>query len=508
MKNVMTSTIPARENNMGNCNPIILAIMIAYMLLNVVVGIAYSRYSANKNNMSAEKKYFIGGRGMSGLLLAMTTMATYLSVSSFISGPGAAGMTYGYAQVWVASVQIPVTFLVLGVLGNKLALVSRKTGAVTIAGYLKARYKSPALVLITSILLVLFFIVQMVAQFKGGATLIQSITGLDYKYSLLIFALIVIIYTSFGGFAAVAITDVIQGFIMCAGTFLLLFFVLKAGGGLSSIDASLQDKLPNVYDNLFAIYTPGTLLSFWILVGFGTLGLPQTAVRAMSFKDTKSLRRAMWISTLTCTFVVVGMHLAGLWAGAITPEKSILTSDYFIPGIVQQIMPVGLAGIFLAAPMAAVMSTTDSLLLSASASIVKDIWKDFIIKDESTWYEKNFSKISIISTAVIGLLVMLITMYPLDIIFFINLFAMGGLECTFFWPLLGGLFWEKGTKHAAICSSIVAVFVYVITQKWIHIAGMGGVVWGLLAGGIAYFATGFVTSRKHPIDQDIKDKCF
>ena len=77
---------------------------------------------------------------MNGLLLAMTTMATYTSVSSFISGPGAAGLTYGYAQAWIATVQVPITFLVLGVLGNKLALVSRRTGAVTVVGYLKARY--------------------------------------------------------------------------------------------------------------------------------------------------------------------------------------------------------------------------------------------------------------------------------------------------------------------------------------------------------------------------------
>ena len=88
---------------------------------------------------SSEKKFFIGGRNMNGLLLAMTTMATYTSVSSFISGPGAAGLTYGYAQAWIATVQVPITFLVLGVLGNKLALVSRRTGAVTVVGYLKAR---------------------------------------------------------------------------------------------------------------------------------------------------------------------------------------------------------------------------------------------------------------------------------------------------------------------------------------------------------------------------------
>ena len=221
---------------------IILAIFIVYLALNAAIGIIFSNRQNKKQHTSSEKKFFIGGRNMNGLLLAMTTMATYTSVSSFISGPGAAGLTYGYAQAWIATVQVPITFLVLGVLGNKLALVSRRTGAVTVVGYLKARYKSDVLVIVTSLLMVAFFMAQMIGQFTGGATLISSITGLDHVVSLLIFGAVVIIYTSFGGFSAVAITDTIQGIIMCVGTFLLLFFVLKAGGGLAGIDAGLAQN--------------------------------------------------------------------------------------------------------------------------------------------------------------------------------------------------------------------------------------------------------------------------
>lgn len=362
---------------MSQKQTMILVIFLAYLIINVVLGLLLGKKQVAGSTLSSEKNFFIGGRRMSGLVLAMTTMATYTSVSSFVSGPGAAGMTYGYAQAWIAAVQVPVTFLVLGVLGNKMAITSRRTGAVTVVGYLKARYKSDALVIVTSLLMVAFFMAQMIGQFTGGATLISSITGLDHTTALLIFGAIVIIYTALGGFAAVAVTDTIQGIIMCIGTFLLLFFVLRAGGGLAGIDAGLQQNLPDVYDNLFAKYPPGTLLSFWVLVGFGTLGLPQTAVRAMGFKDTKSLHSAMWIGALTCSFVICGMHIAGAWAGALLePDAGLATSDYFIPYIVQQIMPTGFAGIFLAAPMAAVMSTADSLLILACATILKDLWKN------------------------------------------------------------------------------------------------------------------------------------
>ncbi len=495
---------------MSKNQTVILGIFVGYLVLNAIIGILFSRREASASNLSSDKKYFIGGRSMNGLLLAMTTMATYTSVSSFISGPGAAGLTYGYAQAWIATVQVPVTFLVLGVLGNKLALVSRRTGSVTVVGYLKARYKSDALVIITSLLMVAFFIAQMISQFTGGATLIASITGLGHVSSLLIFGAVVIAYTAFGGFSAVAITDTIQGIIMCIGTFLFLFFVLRAGGGMAGIDAGLQANLPGVYDNLVSIYRPGTLLSFWVLVGFGTLGLPQTAVRAMGFKNTKSLHSAMWIGALTCSFIIVGMHMAGTWAGALVDTTNLPTSDYFVPYIIQQIMPVGLAGTFLAAPMAAVMSTADSLLILASAAIVKDLWRNYIVKDDPAKiesYNKNVSMFSRIFTLILGVVVIILTINPPDIIFFLNLFAMGGLECTFFWPLIGGLFWKKGTKQAAIISSLGAAATYIFCYYNVTVGGVNAVVWGLLAGGILYFLVGNITG-KNGLDQDIMDKCF
>ena len=450
---------------------IILTIFVIYLALNAIIGIVFSKRQGSKQNVSSEKKFFIGGRNMNGLLLAMTTMATYTSVSSFISGPGAAGLTYGYAQAWIATVQVPVTFLVLGVLGNKLAMVSRRTGAVTVVGYLKARYKSDALVIITSLLMVAFFMAQMIGQFTGGATLISSITGLNHVVSLLIFGAVVIIYTSFGGFSAVAITDTIQGIVMCIGTFLFIFFVF---------------------------------------VGFGTLGLPQTAVRSMGFKNTKSLHSAMWIGALTCSFIIVGMHMAGTWAGALVDTNNLPTSDYFIPYIVQKIMPVGLAGTFLAAPMAAVMSTADSLLILASAAIVKDLWRNYVVKDNPekiASYNKNVGKLSTLVTFAFGVVVILLTINPPDIIFFLNLFALGGLECSFFWPLIGGLFWKKGTKQAAISSSIGAAATYVFCYYNVHVAGINAVVWGLLAGAILYFAVGKATS-KNGLDADIIKNCF
>ena len=488
-----------------------LAIIIVYLIVNVVIGMYFSKRQEKQSDMSFSKKYFIGSRGMNGIVLAMTTVATYASVSSFISGPGAAAMTYGFSQAWVAGVQVGAAFLVLGILGKKFAIVSRKTGAVTVAGYLKARYKSDALVIITTLIMLVFFVTQMIAQFMGGATLVESMTGLPYWAALAIFALVVIVYTSFGGFTAVVVTDTLQGIIMLIGTFLFLFFVVRELGDFETMAVTMDATLPG-WDTLTGTgYTPGSLLSFWVLVGIGVIGLPQTAVRGMGFKNTKSLHRAMLIGTITAGFMMIGMHVGGAWSGALIPGQEFASSDYVIPAVIQQIMPIGIAGVFLAAPMAAVMSTVSSLLILASASIVKDLWGTYIVKDNAekkAKFEKNLSKSSLAVTMLIGILVFVLTLTPPDIIFWVNLFAMGGLECCFFWPIVGGVFYKKGTKQAALASTIIGVAVYVISYQFgLTVWGINSVVWGLLAGGIAYFVAGKITC-KEGLDQDVLETCF
>jgi sodium/pantothenate symporter len=486
--------------------------MIIYLVANVVIGLVYGKKRDAASKANAENKYFIGGRGMNGLILAMTTMATYTSVSSFSSGPGAGGMTNGYTQVWVACVQIPCTFMVLGVLGNKMALVSRRTGSVTVSGILKARFKSDLLVIVTSLVMILMFIVQMISQFKGGANIIQAITGYDYVPALLIFAVVVIVYTSFGGFTAVVITDTIQGLVMTLGTFLLLFFSLKAANfSVAEINANLAERLPNAWNNLTGVFSPGALLSFWILVGFGTIGLPSTAVRAMGFKSTKNLHSAMWIGALVCGFVIGGMHLAGVWLGGAYDYQAagITSSDLLVPFGTMAIMPPVLAGIFLAAPMAAVMSTVSSLLILASASLVKDLYRNYVVRDDAAKiakYNQNVGKFSIVVTAIVGIITLILTINPPDVIWVLNLFAMGGQEVAFTFPLIGGIFWKKATKEGAVASAIGGFIVYVFCYYKVKVLGINAIVWGLLAAAILFFAVSKATYKN--LDKEVEAQFF
>jgi sodium/pantothenate symporter len=231
----------------------------------------------------------------------------------------------------------------------------------------------------------------------------------------------------------------------------------------------------------------------------------------MGFKDTKSCHNAMLLGTIVAGLLMIGMHVGGAWSGALIAGQEFASSDYVIPAVIQQIMPVGVAGIFLAAPMAAVMSTVSSLLILASASIVKDLWNTYIVKDDPVKKERfnrNLSRSSLAVTFLIGIVVFVLTLTPPDIIFWVNLFAMGGLEACFFWPIVGGVFYKKGNKQAAIASTVIGVSVYVISYNFgLTVWGLNSIVWGLLFGGIAYFLVGKLTCRDG-LDQDVLDTCF
>ncbi len=494
---------------------IVLAVLIIYMIVNMVVGLKVSHIEKGQKTGSFLQNYFIGGRSMGGLVLAMTLVATYTSASSFLGGPGLAA-DWGLTQSWVAAIQIGTAFLTLGVLGKKMAIISRRINAVSITDYFKARYNSPAVVILCGLCLVVFFITQMVAQFIGGATLVETVTGLPYWAGLALFGVIVILYTSIGGFKAVVMTDTLQGIIMTIGTFLLLFFVIKAGGGMGEITAQLNATNPGwnllgkgPFSEGLSTLSPGYMISFWVLVGVGVLGLPQTAVRGMGFKDTQSMHRAMMYGTVVVGILMIGMHFAGALTLPLLPEEGISSTDAVIPYVVMEYMPSVAAGFFLAAPLAAVMSTVSSLLILASATIIKDLYLTYIVKaDEND--EKVNKKVPVYSTLitiVIGVIVFIFALSPPDIIVWINLFAMGGLEATFFWPLIGGLYWKKGNSTCCIWSIIVGVATFIFfNQVKIAPYHIHEIVFALIAGGIAYFVAGLV-SKKEP-DKEMIKKCF
>lgn len=418
--------------------------------------------------------YFLAGRGMGAFILALTLMATYTSGSSFLGGPG---MAYKMGLGWVllAMIQVPTALLTLGVLGKRFAIIARRVNAVTLNDFLRARYQNSAVVIGGAISVLVFSCAAMSAQFIAGGRLLESVTGLPYWIGLTLFAGTVVLYTTYGGFRAVVLTDAVQGVVMAGGTLLLLCATLRAGGGVAAIVETLKGMDPALLSPAGpeGFISPPFILSFWLLVGVGVIGLPFSSVRCMGYRDSRAMHRGIVISSVVLTIVMLGMHLTGALGRAVMPGLEQV--DRVIPELALRLLSPTLAGIFLAGPLAAIMSSVDSQLILASAAIVKDLYINHIADATRGIDEKKIKRMSLVSTALLGGVSLLIAFKPPSIIVWINLFAFGGLEAAFLLPTLLGLYWKRANAAGAIASMATGVF------SFIGISQMAGRLWGMHA---------------------------
>ncbi|MCI8580394.1 MAG: sodium/pantothenate symporter [Dorea sp.] len=453
------------------------------------VGIYVQRRSADAKAQNFSKEYFIGGRSLGGFVLAMTLVATYGSVSSFLSGAGKAWET-GFGWVYYATSNVVAAFLILGVLGKKMAVIGRKTDSVTVIDVLRARYNSNGLSYICTVAILIFFTTQMVSQFIGGAQLFAACTGFDYTIGLLIFATVVVIYTTIGGFTAVAITDTACAIVMVIGTILLGIAVIQRGGGLEAIMESITAQSAqavvtgegiDLLDPRASGQIPFQLyLSQWLLCGFTTIGLPQSQVRCLGYRDTKSVHKAMIYGTVVVGIMMIGIHLIGIWSrGLFTAIDG--STDTVIPVVIVNYMLPILGGVAIIGPLAAAMSTVSSLLIAGSSAIVKDMYLHYKAEKKEEPNQKLVAKISFAVTAIMGILAVVIAVNPPDLIVWINMFAFGGLQTVFFWTMLFGLFWKTANKVGAIASVIGGLSSYCITMALnISIGSFHNIIIGLV----------------------------
>ena len=521
-------------------------------------------------------EYFLGSRNLGLWAFALTFAATSASGGSFMGFPSLI-YTHGWVlALWIASYMV-VPIVGMGLLGKRMNRLARQSGAVTIPDMIKARFKSDAVGMIATLLILFFMFFYLLAQFKAGSkimtTLLQDvpiylstveavgnmIDGLpwvgnaepDYVLCLLVFSFSVIVYTAFGGFRAVVWTDVMQGVVMGAGVIILLILTLGQVGGLSKATEQLKEMTPpengtgfitlgqaadedvtlpkgtwlrltdggiarlaeqvrlakgKTEAKLLRITTPAEVerieptqlgfavsttftpveakgygagrkgvyvsapgphpekedgfLNVWVAVSFfffwafGSAGQPSNMVRLMAFNGTNVLRKA--ILSISIYFTVIYLLLVVIFCcGRILLPGMEIDSDRIMPELAATVTSSAgvpwLAGLLLAAPFAAVMSSVDSFLLMVSSSVVRDIYQNRVNPDAS---EQRLKKLSYLVTAVVGILAMLAVLNPPEYLQDLIVFATSGLAGCFLMPVLLGLYWPGMTARGAIAGML------------------------------------------------------
>lgn len=474
-------------NNWLSLIPLVLFLLMALALS------FYARHKSSAEHQGFIKGYFIGNRALGGFVLAMTTIATYGSVSTFVGGPGQA-WSIGWGWVYMAVCQVTALILLYGIMGKKMALVSRKLNAVTVVDVIRARYGSNLLANISALVIVVFFIAIMVAQFVGGAKLFEYVTGYSYVVGLILFGIAVVVFTVIGGFRGVAITDALCGIAMLVGMIVLGAGLISAGGGFENLMNTIRVHNPGAMEPFSGGSMPASLyFTQWLLVGLFTLVLPQSVVRTMGYKDTQSLHKAMVWGTVIIGIMMIGVTSLGVLAGGVLLEDLPAygnSVDNIIPQAIVSTLPPFVAGLAIIGPIAASISTVSSLLISSASALINDMYLNW--RGTSAGQQKEVrsgdKSIAIASqgvTLLIGALVFVLSVVPPDIIFNINMFAFGGLETGFLFVLVCGLFWKGANKTGALWSMIGGVGIYCLTMAFgFKVAGLHQIVIGVVVAGL------------------------
>lgn len=466
--------------------------LLAY--LASMLGISAWAFTRRRRAAAGSKsaQYFLANRQLGWVVLAFTVLASSASAGTFIGGP-ALGYEFGYGWVLLVIGQVPSGLLVLGMLGKKFAIVGRKLDALTLTDFLRHRYENPAVVLVASVGMVVFLIAYMMAQFIGGARILQSLTGIPYEVLLVLFAAIVMIATTFGGFLADAFSDTLGGIVMLAGGVLLWVFLLGAVGGMTSVGEDLRTDHPELLE------IPGSadlgiamMVSTFALLSLFAPASPHVAVRAMSYRTSEAMHKAMMVAPAIMFLFSIGFVTMGPVARVFNPDAAV--ADLALPNLIVELLPGPVAGLLLAAPLAAIITTVDSMILVVSGAIIRDLYVGYVRPATS---DARVARLGSAASFGLVVVVLLLSLKPPAYLQYLVIYALGGLAAALFIPLVAGLYWKRGNATGTVLGMVGGVGWFVAVQEWFPSLAMGmdPVVGAVMLSGLLYVAGAYVGPR-------------
>jgi SSS family solute:Na+ symporter/sodium/pantothenate symporter len=515
-----------------------LATLFAVVVASVWLGTLAARVTSRSRFLPA---FFLGNRGLGAWTLALT--ATVQSGGTFMGFPS---LVYSHGWVvalWIAPYMvIPLTGL--GILGKRLAHLSRRTGAVTVPDLFRARFANPALGLMSSLLIMFYMSFMMVAQFKAGALIMKIAwpgtgalaladesagpAGIDRAYyvGLVLFTLVVVGYTVIGGFLAAVWTDLFQSVMMFLGVMILLPLALSAAGGMEQATLSAVAHTdarfawgPGYATDGRAFLTPCLALSYFFVFIFSGLGSPAGMVRLMATKSAATIRRSVALLSLYNLGIYLPLVVICIAARSVLPNLP--ASDEVIPrlafGTTRNLWGGSLlAGLILAAPFGAVMATVSSYLVVISSGIVRDVYVRLIRPQARDAELRLLSRLAMV---IVGAIAVVANLRPVAYLQVIVVFASTCSAATFVVPALFMAFWRRATTAGAFAAMLAgsATMLGLFAAGWVlawsghdpsigtatsfrpyYLLGFEPVVWGLAASLAAGVGVSLATSPPPP----------
>ncbi|EPY9864850.1 sodium/proline symporter PutP [Vibrio cholerae] len=438
---------------------------IVYLILMLAIGV----YAYQRTKNSAD--YFLGGRSLGPWPAALSAGASDMSGWLLLGLPGYA-YAAGIESFWLAGGLLVGTWANWLVNAKRLRTYSITTDSLTLPEFLSRRFNDSSKLIqtISAFFILLFFLFYTSSGLVAGGKLFETVFGLDYSTAVIVGTVCVVSYTLFGGFLAVSWTDLVQGLLMAAA--LMIVPIAAMEGGFTQLDhdlAAINPELLTLWNDAKGEPLSAIAIISLVAWGLGYFGQPHILARFKASRSNKDLTTARRIAVVWTGISMAGAILVGLTGLIYVTQSGTIGLDdgekIFMLLVNSLFHPV-VAGILLAAILAAIMSTADSQLLVSSSALAEDFYKQVFKTDASS---EEIVRVGRAAVVIISLIALFLAMTPDSSVLGLVSYAWAGFGAAFGPALVLSLYWSRMNRNGALAGIIVG--------------GVTIVVWKQLSGG-------------------------
>lgn len=501
----------------------ILVTIIVYLGGMIAIGAVFSKKNKDVSD------FYLGGRKLGPLVSAMSAEASDMSSWLLMGLPGLAYLC-GIAEAGWTAIGLAIgTYLNWLFVARRLRIYSQKTNSITIPDFFSDRYRDDKHILsgVAALVILIFFVPYTASGFSACGKLFGTLFNMDYHVAMILAAVIIIAYTSMGGFLAASFTDLIQSIVMTVALIVVIVFGISTAGGWDAVvenAKSIPDYLHMTVtrslnaDGTFSQTGYGFLPIVSTLAwGLGYFGMPHILLRFMAIEDDKKIKlsrriASIWVIIAMTVAIIIGvvgnqMSVNGkldTLFGANTNNSETIIMEIAMLLSKNGILAAIIAGLIFAGILACTMSTSDSQLLAASSSMSENIMKGVF---KMKLNEKQSMLIARLVLVVIAVLGVILAWNPDSSVFRVVSFAWAGFGATFGPVMLTALFWKRSNKNGAIAGLIVGGIMIFVWKFLVRPLGGAWDIYELLPAFICALVAIIVVSlmTKAP-DKEITDE--